>query len=147
MECHSNGVSTAEVDDVSILEESLVDLLVVDIRSIRGIPVDQQNLAVDGNDLCVEPGDLRILQYDLTNRRLPPDPNARSAEPELLARRLADLTAARSREIGKVERTRTVALRFPQRAREQEAGLDQVEWQPGVGFAQSDRALEQRRRR
>src|SRR5687767_6265849 len=85
VKCHSDGIATAEVDDVPVLEEPLVDLLIVDVRSIRGIPVDQEHLAVDRNDLGVKARHLRIFQYDLTNRRLPPDPDARSAEAELLA--------------------------------------------------------------
>src|SRR5687768_13892548 len=85
MKCHRDGVAAAEVDDVPILEVSLVDLLVIDVRPVRRIPVDEQDLPVDRNDLCVESRYLWILQYDLTNCRLPPDANPRAAEAELFA--------------------------------------------------------------
>src|SRR5687768_5238930 len=85
MKRHRHRIAAAEVDDVSVLQKAPVDLLVVDIRPVRRIPVDEQNLSVDGDNLCVQPRDLRILQYDLTNRRLPPDPDPRTAEAEFLA--------------------------------------------------------------
>src|SRR3954468_7480426 len=83
----SNGdrVATTKVDDVAVLQEALVDLLIVDISTVRRIPVDQHDLAVDGNDFCMETGNLRVFQYDLTNRRLPADPDPRAAEAEPLA--------------------------------------------------------------
>src|SRR5439155_1245064 len=80
VESDRHGVASAEVDDVAILQKPLVDFLVVDVRAIGRIPIDQQYLAIDGDDLGMKPGHLRILQYDLTNRRLPPDSNTRSAE-------------------------------------------------------------------
>src|SRR5207302_9357881 len=47
MEGHRNRVAPAEVDDVADFEEPLVGLLVVDVRPVRRIPVDQQHFAID----------------------------------------------------------------------------------------------------
>ena len=85
VKCHRDGVAAAEVNDVAVLQEAFVDLLVVDVGPVRRIPVDQQDFAVDRDDLGVQPGNLRIFQYDLTNRRFASDPDARSAESEFLS--------------------------------------------------------------
>ena len=42
-----NGVAASEINDVAVLQEPLIDLLIVHVRSIRRVPIDQQNLAVD----------------------------------------------------------------------------------------------------
>ena len=47
--------------------------------------IDQQHFAIDRDHFCMQPGDLGILQYDLTNCRFPSHADARSAEGELLA--------------------------------------------------------------
>src|SRR3954465_9434599 len=85
MEGDRNRVASAEVDDVAVFEEPLVDLLVVDVRPVRRIPVDQQHFAIDRDHFCMQPGDLWILQYDLTHCRSPSHANTRSAEREALA--------------------------------------------------------------
>src|ERR1051325_6068511 len=85
MKSDGDGVASAEVNDVAVLQKPLVDFLIVDVRTVGRIAIDQQNLAVHRDDLCVQPRHLRILQYDLTNRRLPPDADARAAEAEALA--------------------------------------------------------------
>src|SRR5436309_14165555 len=85
MESNGDGIASAEVNDVAVLQKPLVDLLIVDVRAVRRIPIDQQNLAVHRDDLCMEPRHLWILQYDLTNCRLPPDADAGAAEAEALA--------------------------------------------------------------
>src|ERR1051325_11971182 len=85
MECDRNRVATPEIDDVAVLEVTFVDLLIVDERSVGRIPVNEQHAAVDRHHLGMEPRHLRILQYDLTNRGLAPDPDAGAAEAELLA--------------------------------------------------------------
>src|SRR6185369_2538853 len=82
---NGNRVASTKVDDVAVLQEALVDLLIVDISTVRRIPVDQHDFAVDGDDLGMQTRNLRIFQYDLTNRRLPADPDARSAEAETLS--------------------------------------------------------------
>src|SRR5436305_6074040 len=80
----SNGdrVTTTKVDDVAVLQEAFIDLLIVDISTVRRIPFDQHDLVVDGNDLCMESGHFRVYKYDLTNRRLPADPDPAAAEAE-----------------------------------------------------------------
>src|SRR3954452_8174039 len=85
MEGDRNRVASAEVDDVAVFEEPLVDLLVVDVRPVRRIPVDQQHFAVDRDHFCMPPGDLRVLNYALTHRRSAPDADAEPAEREPLA--------------------------------------------------------------
>src|SRR6266540_1502114 len=84
-----NGVAATEMNDVAVFEISPIDLFIVDVGSVRGIPVDQHDLAVDRDNLGVEPRNLRILQYDLTDRRLPADANSGAAEAEFFTRPLA----------------------------------------------------------
>src|SRR5260370_17434888 len=89
MECHCDRVPAAEVNDVAIHEKPFVDLLIVYVRTVRRIPVDQENLAFDLHHLGMQPRNLGIFQYDLTNRRFPPDPDPRSPDSAALAGALA----------------------------------------------------------
>src|SRR6476646_2770055 len=89
MERDGYGVPPPEVDDVPISEEPLVDLLIVDVCTVGRIPIDHQHLPVDRDNLGVKTRNLRILQYDLTNRRLPADPDAGAAKAEFLTGTIA----------------------------------------------------------
>src|SRR3989442_14940741 len=83
-----NGVAAAEMNDVAVFEISPIDLFIVDVGSVRGIPVDQHHLAIDRDDLGVEPRNLWILQYNLTDRRLTADADSRAAEAQFFTRAL-----------------------------------------------------------
>src|SRR5436190_10324117 len=84
MKCDRHRIAAPEVDDVAVFEESFVDLLVVDVRSVRRITVDEEHFSIDRNDFRVKTRHLRIFQYDLTNHRFASDPNAGAAEAEAL---------------------------------------------------------------
>src|SRR2546430_13949906 len=109
MECNRDGVAAAEVDDVAIPEIPLVDLLVVDVGPVRGVAIDEEDLSVDRDDLGMQPRDLRIFQYDLTNRRLAPDADAGAAE----AQALAGAGGVEDRELGEERAATAPAPRDP----------------------------------
>src|SRR5437763_9862034 len=112
MEGNRNGVAASEVDDVAVLEITLVDFLVVDVGPVRGVAIDEEDFSVDRDDLGMQPRDLRIFQYDLTNRRLPPDPDAGAAEAEALA----GASAVEDRELAE-DRAAAAARRRDERLR------------------------------
>src|ERR1051326_8804686 len=82
---HPHSLAPPEINDGAVLQKPLVDLLIVHVRAVGGIAIDQQNLAVDRDHLCMEPRNLWILQYDLTNCALTADADPGAAEAEALA--------------------------------------------------------------
>src|SRR5581483_2772470 len=86
---HRNSVAASKINDVAVLEIPFVDLLIVDIRSVRGIPIDEHDPPVDRHYLGMQTRHLRVFQYDLTNRRFTPDPDPRPTQPQPFTRPVA----------------------------------------------------------
>ena len=109
-----NRIAAAEMNVVAVSPISPIDLFIVDLRAVRGIPVDQHDLAVDRNHLSMKSRDLRIFQYDLTDCRLAADSDPPAAQPALFTHPLAVQDRTRDADapasgggVGRMERVTT----------------------------------------